>query len=184
MRDMDHLNCYIEFEFSKDKYFTDLLSVFEKVKDAKNNSQPKEDSYWIKSFPDYSLRKFYFLESDNKPEFETAKEEEEHSWHFYSLIELLQSNYDIKYQCCLKSNANKGRLEYYPFGYPYGGIEGLVTFVGSFNCKPTIIDDGTGIYSIKLLENGDFVTTDLTNRNTNKLKKGHLIGNLFKKWLG
>lgn len=50
MRDMDHLNCYIEFEFSEDKYFNDLLSVFEKVKDAKNNSQPKEDSYWKKIF--------------------------------------------------------------------------------------------------------------------------------------
>ncbi|MEI9947264.1 MAG: Ig-like domain-containing protein [Chitinophagaceae bacterium] len=54
---------------------------------------------------------------------------------------------------------------------PYGsiivnatsGITGLVTFVASFNCKPNIIDDGTSLYQITFIENGDFTVTDLND---------------------
>jgi hypothetical protein len=182
---MNNPNCYIEFDFSEDKNFSDLLSVFEKVKAAKNNDQPQEESYWLNSFPDYSLKNFIFSETDKKPDFETTKKEDEFAWHFYSLIDLLQTNYDIEYKECIKLNTNKGRLEYYPWGYPYGGMEGLITLVKSFNCRPTFIDDGSGIYRIEIFENGDFMATDLTNREPNtKQKKESLLSKLFKKVTG
>ena len=159
---MDNQNCYIEFDFQVDEYFDDLFLVFEHIKTIRNNNQPQEDVFWLKSFPDYSLKHFYFLLTDLRPDFETAQEGE-FTWHFYSLIELLQADYDIEYKSCSKVDTNKGRLEYYPWGYPYGGITGLITFVKSFNCTPTIIDDGTGIYKIYHLENGDFSMKDITN---------------------
>ena len=76
--------------------------------------------------------------------------------NFYSLIDLLQTQYDVEYKECFKINIKEGRLVYYPWAYPYGGITGLITFIKSFNCKPTFLNDGTGSYKVELLENGDF----------------------------
>jgi hypothetical protein len=176
---MDSPNCFIEFNFSEDKNFNDLLSVFEKFKTAKNNEEPQEDEYWLSSFPDYSLKNFYFAETDIKPDFDT-KENDEFTWHFYSLIELLQTNIEAEYRECFKIDATKARLEYYPWSYPYGGIEGLLTFVRSFNCIPTQFDDGTGIYSVDFFDNGDYKSTDVTNIVTDIPSKGGMLTKLFK----
>jgi len=159
-------NCFIEFDIEGGQNFKDLDHAFQLIKEAKNNNKPQPDEYWLQHFPDYSLKHFYFLETDKKPTFETAPLEE-FTWHFYSLIELLQVNYDIEYVTCSKLSDNQGRLEYSPHGYPYGGISGLITLVASFDCKPTIIDDGTSLYSINFKDNGDFSITDL---NDPKLK--------------
>jgi hypothetical protein len=160
---MENENCYIEFDFQADQNFDDLFFVFEKVKTAKNNNQPQQDAFWLKSFPDYSLKRFHFSATDLKPNFETAALGQ-FTWHFYSLIDLLQTNYDIEYRNCVKVDNNKGRLEFYPWGYPYGDVSGLVTFLRSFNCKSTTVDDGTGVYKVELLENGDFNLTDVSDK--------------------
>jgi len=152
--------CFIEFRINNLNEFTNLKRVFNLFKAAKNNVQPESDEFWIDNFPKCALEKFYFLETDVKPELETAKKSE-FVWHFYSLIELLEKNYEIEYISCEKITDDFGRLEYEPFGYPYGGISGLVTFINSFNCKPLKIDDGTSLYKIDFLNNGDFSITDL-----------------------
>ena len=157
---MENQNCYIEFDILEDRNFTDLKNTFEQIKESKNTGRPKPDQFWLDIFPDYSLKQFYFLESDLQPNFRTI-DKNEFTWHFYSLTSLLQTDYDIEYIDCIKTSKFKGRLEYYPWGYPYGGITGLITFVNSFFCKPTIIDDGTSLYSIVFDEVGDFSITDL-----------------------
>lgn len=157
---MQSQNCYIEFDIFESKNFDDLKNAFNLVKEAKNKEQPQTDQFWINNLPDYFLRQFYFGEDDIKPKYKTA-DLSEFTWHFYSLISLLQRDYDIYYEECFKISSNQGRLEYNPFGYPYGGITGLVTFINSFNCKPTIFDDGTGVYKITFKNNGDFIITNL-----------------------
>lgn len=157
---MENQNCYIEFDILSDKNFVDLKHTFELIKEAKNTGRPQSDEFWLKHFPEYSLKHFYFLDSDKKPICQTA-EEGEFIWHFYSLTSLLQTDYEIEYLTCFRLSDNSGRLEYVPFGYPYGGITGLIVFIASFNCKPTIIDDGTSLYQISFKENGDFSIIDL-----------------------
>ena len=176
---MDNSNCFIEFDFSEDKNFNDLHAVFGKLKEAKNNEQPQDDEFWLNSFPDYALQYFYFAETDIKPDFDTKKEDE-FTWHFYSLIELLQTNIEAEFRECFKINATKGRMEYYPWSYPYGGIDGFLILISSFNCKPTLFDDGTGVYTVELLDNGDYKSTDVTNMVTDIPTKGGLLTKLFK----
>ena len=180
---MENRNCYIEFDIQTDKNFVDLRNTFELVKEAKNKEQPKPDEYWLAHFPEYSLKYFYFLSSDIKPPFQTA-EEGEFTWHFYSLIELLQTHYAIEYVDCFKLSTNIGRLEYNPVSYPYGGITGLITFISSFNCKPTIIDDGASVYQILFKENGDFSILDLHDpkRQDSSIKKFDGVELLRKFW--
>jgi hypothetical protein len=157
-------NCYIEFDFSEENNFGDLKHTFELIKEAKNAGRPQPDEFWLANFPDYSLKRFNFFETDLKPILQTA-DNGEFTWHFYSLTSLLQTDYDIDYVSCFKLSDQRGRIEYLPFGYPYGGITGLITFVASFNCKPDIIDDGTSLYQITFLKNGDFSITDLNDPN-------------------
>ena len=157
---MENKNCYIDFEINNYEKFNSLKKTFELFKIAKNNDEPKDDDFWVNNFPKYALEKFYFLETDIKPNFETSKIGE-FTWHFYSLIELLEKNYEIEYISCTEIENNKGRIEYYPYSYPYGGITGIITFVNSFDCKPTKIDDGTSLYKIEFLKSGDFSITDL-----------------------
>ncbi|PIF31231.1 hypothetical protein CLU81_1716 [Flavobacterium sp. 9] len=143
---MENQYCYIEFDFTNEGNFKDLKDTFEVIKDSKNNSIKRDDRFWLETFPKYSLEKFTFLDSDLKPNFKTA-EETELSWHFYSLIELLSINYEIEYIDLKETSHNKGILLYDAYSYPYGGINGLIVFLESFNCNPKIYDDGTGVYN-------------------------------------
>lgn len=156
------MSCFITFDISDNNRYEDLKAVFELIKKAKNTAQPQTDEFWLQNFPDYVLKQFYFLETDCKPAFPTAANSE-HTWHFYSLIELLQLNYEIEYLDCHKTSSTQGQLDYDPYSYPYGGITGLVVFINSFGCKPTLIDDGTSLYQIDFLDNSDFSITDLND---------------------
>lgn len=138
--------CYIEFHFTEEKNFEDLKHTFEIIKDSKNNSIKRNDAFWIKAFPEYALEKFTFLDSDLKPSFH-ANDNTESKWHFYSLIELLSINYEIEYIDLKKTSNNQGILIYDAYSYPYGGADGLINFIESFNCNVKIYDDGTGIYN-------------------------------------
>ncbi len=159
---MQSKNCYIEFEFVKEEYFIDLKKVFELVKEAKRTGEAQSDQFWLKTFPEYSLKHFYFTDSDPKPFFPTSVKRES-TWHFYSLTTLLQTDYEIDYVDCHKTSEMNARIEYLPISYPYGGISGLVKFIASFNCKPTLIEDGTGIYKIAFSDNGNLSITAFKN---------------------
>ena len=143
---MENNYCFIELEFSDSKQFEDLKKVFEAIKNAKNNSIIQEDAFWLDQFPKYALEKFSFLKSDLRPNFETAKETKS-SWHFYSLIELLSVYYEVEYIDVEKTSSTTAILTYDPYSYPYGGINGLIVFIESFNCVPKQYDDGTGVYT-------------------------------------
>lgn len=157
------MKCFIEFDITENTNFDDLRLAFDAFKMAKNMEEPQSDSFWISIFPDYALEHFSFLKSDIQPNFKTANIDNPFIWHFYSLTELLSVNYEIEYLDCFKLSDHKGRLEYYPYSYPYGGITGLVVFLKAFNCIPTFIDDGTSLYAIIFLSTGDFSITDLND---------------------
>jgi hypothetical protein len=156
---MESQNCFVEFEISDFEKFDDLQRIFEIIKVAKNEGKPNEDAFWLSVSPKYFTEKFCFLETDIRPNYNTVTKGE-FFWFFYGLIELLTIDYEIEYISCYNKGTHKGRLEYNPYSYPYGGISGLVTFVDSFDCRPVKIDDGTGLYEIDFLANGDFSITD------------------------
>lgn len=179
---MINQNCYLEFEIGDYGKFNSLRQTFELIKTVKHNEEPQHDAFWLNHFPKYVLEQFYFSDTDLKPDFETA-EEGEFVWHFYSLLELLVKNYEIEYVSCTAIENNKGRIEYAPYSYPYGGNDGLVFFVKSFGCKPTKIDDGTSLYSITFLNSGDYSLTDLEDSTKqNSSEKPFNTGNLLRKF--
>ena len=145
---MLNTNEFIEFDIFEMKNFEDMKRIFNLIKEAKELKKTKGDKFWIENFPKYSLQEFYFIEDDIKPDFKTAKLSK-NIWHFYSLIELLEVNYEIEYIDCLLLDSSKGRLTFNAYSYPYGGTDGLIAFIKSFGCPPTKIYDGTEVVNIK-----------------------------------
>ncbi|OHT43416.1 hypothetical protein [Flavobacterium tructae] len=145
---MLNTNEFIEFDIFEIKKFEDMKRIFKLIKEAKELKKTKGDKFWIENFPKYSLQEFYFIEDDIKPDFKTAKLSK-NIWHFYSLIELLEVNYEIEYIDCLLLDSSKGRLTFNAYSYPYGGTDGLIAFIKSFGCPPTKIYDGTEVVNIK-----------------------------------
>lgn len=146
---------FVEFEFKQDQSFSDLKEIYDLFKLCREQGEIKGDNFWLNKFPDYALRNFYFTDTDLKPNFQTAKNENS-VWHFYSLIELFEENYEVEYLECYKLSENKGRITFSSYSYPYGGISGFITLIKSFGCLPTVTDDGTGIYNIKFDTDGNF----------------------------
>ncbi|CAL2089669.1 conserved protein of unknown function [Tenacibaculum sp. 190524A02b] len=148
-------NEYIEFEVNNLNKFNDLIELLNLIFESKNNEDFKTDKYWLDKFPNYALRHYYFGERDLKPQFKTHKPNDG-TWHFYSMIEHLLENIEIEFLGCKKIEEKKGRLEFYAFSYPYGGITGLTMFLKSFGFSAQKIDDGTGIYKVKWKNETEF----------------------------
>jgi hypothetical protein len=163
---------FIEFTILDEARFNDMKNVYHLIAEAKNSGQPQSEEYWLTVFPEYSLKHYYFLDSDAKPVFATA-EKADSNWRFAAMISLLQVDMDVELMEC-KRLENKGRIEFSAYGYPYGGITGLTIFLNSFDCKATEIEDGGGVYSVHWSLGSDFKLTEKispTNSNLPKPKR-------------
>ena len=166
---------YIEFDIKDENKFKDLLRIFNLICESRKLNSDKSDDFWLKSFPDYSLKMYYFSKKDIRPNFETEGNDD--SWHFYSMIEHLTRDLDVEFISCKKVEDNKGRLDFYANGYPYGGISGLTYFLNTFACKATKIDEGGGIYKVKWDNDIELELIDIKddkNNNQNSLIKSLL----------
>ncbi|MEL1255543.1 hypothetical protein AAEO57_17260 [Flavobacterium sp. DGU38] len=164
---------YIEFSIGNEVKFNDMKNVYELIAQAKNSGQPKPEGYWLKVFPEYSLKHFYFLDSDIKPEFVTAKRDN-NNWHFAAMINLLQTDLEVELIEC-KRIGNKGRIEFSAYSYPYGGITGLTMFLNSFDCKAFEIDEGGGVYSVHWNSDCDFKLNEIVTPVNSSLPKSGRI---------
>lgn len=150
---------YIEFTIADEAKFNDMKYVYGLIADAKKSKQPRSEEYWLTVFPEYSLKHFYFLNGDVKPQFATASKSD-NNWRFSAIISLLQVDLDVELLEC-KRVEDKGRMEFSANGYPYGGITGLTMFLNSFDCKATKIDEGGGIYFVQWLSEGNFILNEI-----------------------
>ena len=149
--------------------FNDLTELLNLISTSKKSGDFKSDKYWLGQFPDYTLKHYYFADSDLKPGFETSRAEGG-TWHFYSMTEHLVENLDIEFLECKNNKDGRARLEFYALGYPYGGIGGLTMFLNSFDFRATEIDEGGGVYSVNWISETQFelkeIKTSASNGNS------------------
>lgn len=148
-------NEYIKFKINNTDKFSDLTKLLDLISKSKKSGNYKTDDYWLEKFPNYTLKHYYFRDSDLKPEFKTSKSDGG-TWHFYSMTQHLVENLDIELLKCENIGDGKGRLEFYACGYPYGGITGLTMFLNSFDFKATKIDEGVAIYQVEWKNDTEF----------------------------
>ncbi|MEP0266867.1 hypothetical protein [Dokdonia sp.] len=159
-------NEYIEFEINNVAKFHDLAKLLDLISESKKSGDYKTDNYWLDKFPDYTLEHYYFSESDLKPEFQTSTSDGG-TWHFYSMTQHLVKNIEIDFLKCKNIGDGKGRLEFYAYAYPYGGITGLTMLLNSFGFKVTEIDDGGGIYIVEWRNETEFELKEIKTNASN-----------------
>ncbi|MFY7709071.1 hypothetical protein ACOSQB_00470, partial [Tenacibaculum sp. MEBiC07804] len=92
-------NEYIEFEMNNEDRFNDLTKLLDLISVSKKSGDYKSDKFWLEKFPNYTLKNYYFADSDLTPKIETCETKEE-TWHFYSMVEHLVENIDIEFLEC------------------------------------------------------------------------------------
>lgn len=76
--------------------------------------------------------------------------------NFDMMMDYLQINLEVEYKELKEIKPEKGRLEFLPLSYPYGGMDRLIIFLKTFDCKATKIDSGFGIKKVIWIADLDF----------------------------
>jgi hypothetical protein len=138
---------YIEFSLPSVDQFESLKRVFSALKNAKQEDDFPEDTYWLGFFDDQARSMFSWLtkletdaaiqrwrESNHDPKFIPG-------WDFGSWIDAVRDGeYILK--SCEQINRNTGRLVFEPFAWPFGGTDALHMLLKAFGC--IIIADSEG----------------------------------------
>jgi hypothetical protein len=137
-------NCYFEFEIDDDDRFKKLQNFFYAIKHdkAEENVIPN-DSKWIGYFDEEALLKFWWPTSDELKEYaklwrDTPVNERltssklQHPWDFESMIDAF-ANGEYDFVSCETISEGKGRIEFNPWAWPYGGsgaFKALIEYQG------------------------------------------------------
>lgn len=145
---------YIEFEVSDPERFERLKAVFLELKKDKDADDFRPDEEWPKLFDEESLDFFYWPTSAERAQWlndmsyrpiliTPTEETQGQQWDFFSMIDAFRNGeYELQ-QCEMESPGN-GKLEFYSFAYPYGGVGCMVALIESCGFRVTGIEDGTG----------------------------------------
>jgi hypothetical protein len=134
---------YVEFQIESEAGFAKLAALYAALQEAKANDDWKNDEYWLK-FIDEGARKHFWWPTEAESEewrkrwFSTPIEKRfsdpslQTKWEFASMIEAFR-NGDYELLACRRSSQERARIEFDPYGHPYGGtgcMRGLVEAFG------------------------------------------------------
>ncbi|URZ04285.1 hypothetical protein [Clostridium felsineum] len=137
-------NCYFEFEINNNDRFSKLQEFFYELKEEKAKDDiTSDDSKWISYFEEAVLMKFWWPTSHELKEYETLWKETpinerftssklQHPWDFESMIDSF-SNGEYNFISCEQISNGKGRIEFNPWSWPYGGsgaFKALIEYQG------------------------------------------------------
>ena len=145
---------YIEFDVNNSKRFERLKTVFLELKKDKDADAFRPDEEWPKLFDDEALDSFYWPTPEKRAQWLTdvrhrpiritpTEETKGQRWDFFSMIDAF-ANGEYELQRCEMASPGKGKLEFYSFAYPYGGVGCMVALIEAFGFTVTGIEDGTG----------------------------------------
>ncbi|WP_297429980.1 hypothetical protein [Clostridium sp.] len=132
--------CYFEFEINNNDRFDKLQEFFYALKEVKvKDNIISNDSKWIGYFEEDVLMKFWWPTSDELKEYERLSKETpinerltspklQHPWDLESMIDAF-SNGEYDFVSCEQISNGKGRIEFNPWSWPYGGSGAFRTLI-------------------------------------------------------
>jgi hypothetical protein len=124
-------NFYVEFEIGSEAGFEKLVALYAALREAKINDDWKDDDYWLR-FIDENSRKYFSWPTEAESEdwrrrwfsmpIETRLTDPSlrRGWQYGSMIEAFR-NGDYGLLECRKVSQGRARIEFDPYGHPYGG---------------------------------------------------------------
>jgi|SRR5882672_11177287 len=135
-------NFYIEFEIESEAGFQKLATLYAALQEAKANDDWKNDAYWLRII-DEGVREHFWWPSEAEAEawrrkwFSRPIEKRlsdpslQTKWDYGSMIEAFR-NGDYELLACRRSSNERARIEFDPYGHPYGGTECMRCLVEAF----------------------------------------------------
>ena len=134
-------NFAIDFLVHDSARFGPLVRAFEALKHDKATGQQRDEEDWLLYFDDAALghfwwpaaaeRRAYWLRRQMAPLVEAFRDEPQEPWEFVTMIDAIYSG-DYELVSCVLTSPSTGRLEFYPYGWPFGGTESLHALVEAF----------------------------------------------------
>ncbi|MEP0768680.1 MULTISPECIES: hypothetical protein [unclassified Coleofasciculus] len=150
----DEIGEFVKFQVNKRDRFDALCRVFYEIKKDKDANLWRDDKDWLTFFDDEALSHFWWPTEDERVEhyrrwFATPVEQRwtdpslETPWDFESMIYAFK---DGEYQltACRMISADKARLEFYSYAYPYGSTGCMEALIEAFGFFVIAENDGTG----------------------------------------
>ena len=139
---------YVEFEVASEDAYRRLGAVVTALAAAKRNDDFRDDDYWLTFFDDEARSTFWWPSQAELEEWsrrwQAAPVELRLSdpsfhppaWDFGSMIDAFR-NGDYDLLGCQRPSPWVGRLEFEPFGWPYGGSGCMRALVEAFGHRVT-----------------------------------------------
>lgn len=139
-------NSYFEFAIKDEANFHRMKEFFYALKVEKEQGTIDCcDTKWMDFFKEDVLQRFwwpteeelqYFSElwMNTPPEKRLIEPKLQHPWDFESMIDAF-ANGEYKLISCEKISSGKGRMEFYPYAWPYGGNDVFRALIEYCGCK-------------------------------------------------
>lgn len=144
---MEEIAFYIEFVVPDSTRFENLQSVFNELKNSKDNNSFKEDDFYLNFFDDEAKSYFgWYSEEENfewsNKWFATPIEQRwnnpdlQRKWDFASMIDAFKCG-EYELISCEMISKDLARMKYDPWAYPYGGTRFMKALIESFGFEVT-----------------------------------------------
>ncbi|QDT56695.1 hypothetical protein Pan44_47520 [Caulifigura coniformis] len=140
----------VEFTAPDAVAFDRFRGVFEALKQDKDSDKFRPDDQWPELFDREALDCFNWWTDEDRarwlpgiPDFELSHQagRPRLEWEFFSMIEAFK-NGDYQLIACQRNDNGQSRLEYDPFGGPYGGSGCMVALI---QCFGFVVSGGTDV---------------------------------------
>lgn len=153
--------CFIEFKIEDLSRFHALQMAFEACKHDKEAGALRDIDDWLEFFDDQALSHFWWPAAEERDESDMRREQMQVGlvtrqldepaldgpWEFEGMIDALENGeYDLI--ACLMLTEDRGRLEFRPHAWPYGGTGSLKMLLTAFDCRPVAEDAGFGLHQL------------------------------------
>lgn len=146
--------CFIEFKVDDKNRFKDLCRVFEEIKKDKDADSFRNEQQWLAFFDDDARSHFWQPTQEEYNDwllrwYATPVEQRwtdpslKTPWDFNSMFDAFQAG-DYNLIACRMISSDLARIEFDPYGYPYGGTGCMKALIESFGFSIIAEDDGTG----------------------------------------
>lgn len=111
--------------------------------------QPLPIEFWNEIIPEYSQSYFNRVPYGNEGYKDGV-------YTFEVIMDYLQNDMEVDFIICETLDDNTARVDFIPYAFPYGGMERLIMFLKTFNCKAVKADIGNDIRTISWGNMGAF----------------------------
>lgn len=136
---------FVEFEITNNDRYRQLVTVVDALRSSKVSDDWRDDEYWLSFFDDAARSHFWWPTPAERDDwsrrwFSTPVPQRFSDpslvtpWDFASMIDAIR-NGDYELIGCTQIGSNMARLEFEPFGHPYGGSGCMKALIESFGFR-------------------------------------------------